>query len=105
MDLLSKLNIVEKNITILIANLIHQFRIDALNKEYHATFILNFKFYLCYNRKGYEFKNILFNYRGLERFYIYKVFRKGNYYNSVTKYELPRNYHYSSAKFNPCGFK
>ncbi len=108
MDLQSKLNIAEKNITILIAKLIHQFYLEQVIQEYHNCY--SAESYLdigwCLQYIHFSRHQIAFNYRknNYNDNEIFKTIRNGQLINTMTGHTLPPRYHYSSGKLFAHGF-
>ena len=111
MDLLSKLNIVEKNITILIARIVHGFNLNDLNTEYHKVFLYNEQAHWLSCKGSVTSQNrIAFNYRYIDRgdldgFCIYHIFDNGTFVDLPAVCPLPQRYTYSSSKPSANGFK
>lgn len=108
MDLLSKLHIAEKNITILIARLVHQDCFNTINRQYHKMFSLSSQQHrLLYVGDTLNRNTIAFNFRPLPNIgwsLIWVVVRKGNFHYEKSAYSIPSNYIYSSGKSSQGGF-
>lgn len=105
MDLLTKLHIVEKNVAILIAKLIHRYLVDALNKEYHNLYTLDDT-----TQHLYIGLDVAFNYRRRGRTThnnIFPTVRNGQYIysNDDPGVKLPKRYYYSSGKKRTHSYK
>ncbi len=104
MDLLSKLYIVEKNITMMIDRISHRDCIDKINAQYHKMFSHSTNSQYCcllYVGDTLNRNTVVFNYRKLSGNpwpKIWVVLSKGRFLFEESAHLIPDKYVYSSGK-------